>query len=1539
MTILKNTIKKIVISIILTSILLSYICMPSADAKLNLGDNEFYYSGTTSGSLVEKKGIVKWVVEKLTEAADYILGVVTMGARMVFVGWTAIAEHVLTWFMETASGINLNGEDISSTNLTALNDSSKNITVQAIVYNRVPALNVNFFKIKVTDLFKDGDNYISPTGQILKCKKCRKPVQECCTNIPGDANSIDLEANYCSGGEDGCKCNGKCSACRTYKAMKQQEGKAPMVTLIKKTVAIWFRVITILAFAIMLVVLIALGIKSAISTLAGEKALYKSMLFDWVVGMAIISIIPFVMYFAITINEIAVGIVAEAADEVNRVQIVHMTETDPDEIDSNKNITLSDQEIELDVYEAIRTRAYDAKLTVGMSGMVMYITLVYYAFRYTFMYLRRFLNLAILTIMGPGIGVAYAVQKIIHGKAMSFKNWLQEYLLTLYIQIIHAILYAVFISEALVFSLKSVAGMIFALVLMHYAFKMDKLFRKIFNFGEGGIMKDMDSAGDLAQKRKDLKALRGALIGGGAAAGLVMNSPYSNAVKAVGRAAGSAVLMGAAGVASAIPKTRDTGLDEDQNDDDENDNSPDTNYEGDAEDGAEMSGASGSMPASSGAPGESSNPLGSALKQKRAENQKKEDEELLDSGREKLREDLEAAGKALEENPDAQNYQQFKEAQRKLARYDELVTEHNKAYSTSAVIAGKINQVFNISTYVKYGKGKNGKNVFKFRTDTASTGKKFNGLKSAGQMFVGSQRFDFATGKIVKDNNAAIDNLRISNLLNLSKEDKAMLKENIGKPLAQGLGGMASMFMGMATFVENPMLGMSMLAAGYANREKSYKMLGVRRRDRKYNGRYTFNSFNVAATKNICDSAIKLSAKDRDKMMIEHLRRTHRKLYLEMKKELEKAKAKGALKASGNYIDGYTYTVDDMEVLRKNESGLRVGTLAKLESGGAIFIPGDLINERYIAATTGFMDKDDSDTYDYYANPEFMSKKQLEKDRVKKGQFFASKSPKATFVNAGGGRRVGKGLHDIYEHHYKTIKEEEKKAEKDKLDLMKNASIAQVNLKFRKLFEAQEASELEGLGYKKDGDRLVKKPGESDELSKEAKKLSSADIANLEKTIDNIIKEVAGGKQLDLNSEKVLNDIVKKMDVEFYASNYIEYNQSVDTLFSGGISGLKSTIKKRGMSYNKTLAGLERDLKGYDKGEKELLISSFKEALENKHDEDKKYSNVTPDEMLKKMKEQYKKGNNSPDDSGEAMPNEAEVQKFVRSIEILDKAKRNAKAGKTSQFQKKEVDMAEEFLNSLDETTRDTMQAALDEVINAPVTEQEVMDVMAKKIKESGSSDSIESILGDIAKGFGDGIKKMVGRMGESLKSEPSEKEIKELMEKYQKSSTQSMLEMVNMVYMGNTDEAVNQIDASADSDDIKRKKLDALLTFERQVETLEAINDYALENQDRLKMKNAGTAGHKALKTEVKDESLEIARQKLEVAKFERAHGDLEKINFEKLSNTDKLEYRRIKSIKDRIAFSERNLNEKKEKLRKNGPVSDVESDLIKNNKVLNKK
>ena len=51
--------------------------------------------------------------------------------------------------------------------------------------------------------------------------------------------------------------------------------------------------------AAMLLVLIVVGIKMATSTLASDKAVYKRMLVDWVVGVIILFAIHYFMIFVI----------------------------------------------------------------------------------------------------------------------------------------------------------------------------------------------------------------------------------------------------------------------------------------------------------------------------------------------------------------------------------------------------------------------------------------------------------------------------------------------------------------------------------------------------------------------------------------------------------------------------------------------------------------------------------------------------------------------------------------------------------------------------------------------------------------------------------------------------------------------------------------------------------------------------------------------------------------------------------------------------------------------------------------------------------------------------------------------------------------------------------------------------------------------------------------------------------------------------------------------------------------------------------------
>ncbi len=1591
MTQFKRIIERIIIMIILTSILLAFVSAPSAQAKLSLGQNEFYYPGTTDGTYVEKKSLGEWLVEKLCQICDYILGVVTMGARMVFVGWTALLEHVLTWVLETASGINLNGENVSATDLTALNDSSKNVTVQAIVYNRVPALNVNFFKIQTEKLFEDGDKFVSPTGIELKCKKCGKPVKECCSRIPDDRSTIDIKENYCN---SDCKCNGKCSACQTYKGILQSD-KTPAIVQIKILVATWYRIVTILAYAVMLVLLIFLGIKLAIANLSSDKALYKQMLFDWVVGMAIIASIQMVMYFAIMINEKAVKIIADSADKVNEVQIKHMTETDPDKLAEYENsgiIKLSDQEIEIDVYEAIRTRAYDAKLTVGMSGMVMYMALVYYAFRYTLMYLRRLLNLAILTIMGPGIGVSYAYQKIMHGKALSFKNWLREYILTLFIQVIHAILYAVFISQALVFSLHSVAGMIFALIMIHYAFTMDKLFRKIFNFGEGGAMRDMDSAGDLAQKRKDLQALKSFAIGGSATAKLVMNTPYSNAVKAAGRAVGSAAVLGASAVASGIRGRGAPDIEEDDGIDDGINDSL-----GDGSDSGIPDMDDSGIPTESGAgsddsrPNENPNdsPVGKRLNERRKEAQEKEDKELLEIGRDKLRVGLKNAADELQRNPTFENRQKFEEAQRRLARYDELNQENRKKYSTTRVIAGKLHQVFNISTYIQYSRGKDGRVVYKFKNGDASTGKR-PGMRGLENMLIGSSYLDPVTGKIIRNKDAAIDQLRITRLLNMTKEDQQVLKENILKPIAQGFGGMAAMYLGMFTLVENPLIGMSMLAAGNANREKAFKMLGVRRKDRKYKKRYTFNSFNVSATENICNTAIKLAEKDRDRMMIERIKRNHYKLYMTMRKELENAREKGAkIQRSGNFVEGLYYQADDLEDLRDNY-GVSVGTLRTLDSGGAIFIPAEALKDDYSKMGTEYMDAEDG--YDYYANPEFMNAAEKAEHDFRRDSYEADKKThsigkgvKSVFKaveKAGNYDRVGKGLDNLFKHHYQQFKEQEKQAEKDKMELTKSASRATMSYTMKKLFDATEAEKLKELGYEKTGSGIKQKDSQIDALGEEIKKTAEASMEAIDKMIDAIIKKMSNGQELDLDSEKTINDIINMLGVELFAANLIGKGDGAEVLFKSGYNGLKRIIKNRGTRYNATIQSIEEDLKAYSKESQDLIMEAIQEAMEERTDSKTKYENMSALTILDVMKEQAgvtedptsgesKKDADSRDENpsgGDSSGRKGkkakettveDVEKYLTCKEIIEVTEQEKANGKKTTYSTKELEAAREYIENMDPAQRDSMQKAIDSIVNSPITEQEVMKKLEEKVQSSNpfmkaydgplidikkmfltkSGTDTESGSGGSGKKkesgpdesfFGKTMKKVLGKVNKSLSQTLSTEEVKKIVESEKEKDNKNMLNMLEMVYLGDSDEAKRQVLESSDNDDIKRKKLETLLTFEQQMEKLEDINEYAMENADRLGMKNAGSKEHKALKMDVREEDLELARKRLELAKFEREHGRIDDVDYDKLSGMEKVNYARMRAIKDEIVQADVRLSEKREGLRKNGPVSDIKKDLL---------
>ena len=280
------------------------------------------------------------------------------------------------------------------------------------------------------------------------------------------------------------------------------------VLLIKEAIATWYYIIRFISVAVMLVVLIFIGIKIALSNIASDRAFYKRMLMDWVAGMILVFGIHYIMLFIIEINELIVDMVSNVSEE--------MYEANPAEYGGLDYKEKDNEDIESSIFETVRTRAYDPKLINGTMGMVMYIYLVYYAYKFSFIYLKRYLTVGVLTLMAPAVAVSYAFTKVLTGKTKIFSTWLKEYFFNVILQSIHAIIYVTFVMSALKLSLNSISGMLLSFILLNFMSKADKIFRTIFGIGgQGGLVDDINSLVEKKPKElaEDIKTLGTAYLG------------------------------------------------------------------------------------------------------------------------------------------------------------------------------------------------------------------------------------------------------------------------------------------------------------------------------------------------------------------------------------------------------------------------------------------------------------------------------------------------------------------------------------------------------------------------------------------------------------------------------------------------------------------------------------------------------------------------------------------------------------------------------------------------------------------------------------------------------------------------------------------------------------------------------------------------------------------------------------------------------------------------------------------------------------------
>ena len=264
------------------------------------------------------------------------------------------------------------------------------------------------------------------------------------------------------------------------------------------TISRWYYALRTIAIVVMLIVLVYIGIRIMTSSIASEKSKYKNMLTDWVVAMALIFVMHYIMVFANNINESIIE-VFKSANKVG-AQIGVILDKDGDikralEEDDVGKTMISEHPDIFAGYEngeghinwptnymgLIRLEAAqhsDAGMVFIGYGMA-FLVLWFYTIFFLFTYLRRLVYMAFLTIIAPMVAMTYPIDKINDGKAQAFDMWFKEYIFNLLLQPVHLLLYTILISSACELAETNI---IYTLVAIGFMMPAEKLLRRFFGF-------------------------------------------------------------------------------------------------------------------------------------------------------------------------------------------------------------------------------------------------------------------------------------------------------------------------------------------------------------------------------------------------------------------------------------------------------------------------------------------------------------------------------------------------------------------------------------------------------------------------------------------------------------------------------------------------------------------------------------------------------------------------------------------------------------------------------------------------------------------------------------------------------------------------------------------------------------------------------------------------------------------------------------------------------------------------------------------------
>lgn len=238
---------------------------------------------------------------------------------------------------------------------------------------------------------------------------------------------------------------------------------------LQRTIAQWYVALRNLAVVGLLSVLVYVGIRMILSSTSGDKAKYKQMFQDWLIALCLVFFLHYIMSFVLTMTESICDAIGGDGSDTIKITLAG------GDVAGNSFTT--------NLLGEARFKTQYADLGTKVTYLILYIILVGYTCVFTWMYLKRLLMMAFLTIIAPLVALTYPIDKLSDGTAQAFNAWLKEYVYNALLQPFHLIIYTVLVSSAMGLAESNI---LYTIAAIGFLIPAEKILRNIFGFNKAG---------------------------------------------------------------------------------------------------------------------------------------------------------------------------------------------------------------------------------------------------------------------------------------------------------------------------------------------------------------------------------------------------------------------------------------------------------------------------------------------------------------------------------------------------------------------------------------------------------------------------------------------------------------------------------------------------------------------------------------------------------------------------------------------------------------------------------------------------------------------------------------------------------------------------------------------------------------------------------------------------------------------------------------------------------------------------------------------